>query len=654
MDINNKAITVENISKTFRIPHENRDTIRERLFNLRRKTTYEAFNALSDLSFEVSKGEFFGIIGRNGSGKSTLLKILAGVYTPDKGKVMVNGDISPFLELGVGFNPELSGKDNIYLNATLLGLSKKEIQAQYKAIVDFSELDQFIDLKLKNYSSGMYVRLAFSVAIHANKGILLMDEVLAVGDSNFQAKCLAEFNRYKEMGNTVILVTHDIQTVKRSCDHALLLQNGNILKIGNAAEVCEEYEYQNMSDDEKRQYLENKNTIETDIEQDDTGEIIATQKIHQVIQDDIEITIDKKSDTPGVNINYIILSDDTKTDSGNAIYFVKCLYNGLLGRDPDPEGLQYWVNEMNNGMAEGTVFTKIFNSEEYNRNFTLQQNKDLTIFNIVTFLKEKLSKRTIIVVDVGSQNMSNEEHIYSHLLKHSFKTKVIRLEPNLISRGEREILEKGYELVIHDSFVGDGEEYLFHINDPDSTSSLLPFNTGITSSLFGLHELKTLKTESVRTDTLDELLDSIESIDLLKLDLQGFELNALQNAQKILSKTLIIHCQISFVEIYKGQSPFSDVDRFLRSHGFQFIDFHYECRYPFLTNALVQTKDQLGWGDAIYIKEDGLKNTEESLIIQSLIVLLCYNKVSLAASIAEKYDLLSGNSKYGTLFNSLV
>ena len=258
MMTNDIAICVEHLSKTFKIPHENRDTIRERLFSFRRTLTYETFKALNDVSFNVEKGEFFGIIGRNGSGKSTLLKILAGIYTPDDGNLMVYGDISPFLELGVGFNPEMSGKDNIYLNATILGLSKKEIQAKYDDIVNFSELSQFIDLKLKNYSSGMYVRLAFSVAIHANKGILLMDEVLAVGDANFQVKCKAEFNRYKAMGNTVILVTHDIETVKRNCDRALLLDYGKIVKIGNPVEVGEAYEFLNMSEEEKKRFIDGK------------------------------------------------------------------------------------------------------------------------------------------------------------------------------------------------------------------------------------------------------------------------------------------------------------------------------------------------------------------------------------------------------------
>ena len=245
------AIRAEHISKTFLIPHEVHDTFRERLIHFEKKKKYELFEALKDISFEIKKGEFFGIIGRNGSGKSTLLKILAGIYTPDNGKITINGEVSPFLELGVGFNPELSGRDNIYLNGTILGLSKQEIRSKFDSIVDFSELDRFIDQKLKNYSSGMQVRLAFAVAIHANKGILLMDEVLAVGDSNFQSKCITEFNRFKNDGKTVILVTHDIPTVQRSCERAMLLNNGIIIKIGKSEEVCTEYMYQNMSDEER-------------------------------------------------------------------------------------------------------------------------------------------------------------------------------------------------------------------------------------------------------------------------------------------------------------------------------------------------------------------------------------------------------------------
>ena len=239
------AIITENLSKTFLIPHEIGNTFRERFIRLEWKKKYELFEALKDVSFEVKKGEFFGIIGRNGSGKSTLLKILAGIYTPDKGKVTVNGAVSPFLELGVGFNPELSGRDNIYLNGTILGLSKKEIRSRFDQIVAFSELERFIDQKLKNYSSGMHVRLAFSVAIHVNKDILLMDEVLAVGDTNFQNKCITEFIRYKELGNTVILVTHDLSAIQTYCDRVMLLRDGRNFKIGPADEVTNEYVLQN-------------------------------------------------------------------------------------------------------------------------------------------------------------------------------------------------------------------------------------------------------------------------------------------------------------------------------------------------------------------------------------------------------------------------
>src|ERR1035437_8050289 len=255
------AISVKNVSKQFIIPHEKTDTLKGAFINIFRMNTYEKFYALKDVSFEVKKGEFFGILGRNGSGKSTLLKILAGVYTANKGSVHINGLISPFLELGIGFNPELSGRDNIYLNATVLGLCEREIDAKFDSIVAFSELERFIDQKVKNYSSGMNVRLAFAVAIHANREILLMDEVLAVSDSNFQSKCLREFARYKEMGKTVILVTHDIATVQRYCDRAMLLRNGEVVKIGSAEEVGNEYVYQNMSDEEKRIVDEQKNLL---------------------------------------------------------------------------------------------------------------------------------------------------------------------------------------------------------------------------------------------------------------------------------------------------------------------------------------------------------------------------------------------------------
>ncbi len=251
------AIAVRNVSKSFRIPHEKITTLRGMAISAFKKNTYEEFFALDDVSFDVKKGEFFGIIGRNGSGKSTLLKILADIYTPDKGSVEVNGKISPFLELGIGFNPELSGCDNIYLNATVLGLTKKEIDAKFDDIVKFSGLERFIDQKLKNYSSGMQVRLAFSVSIHANRDILLMDEVLAVGDNNFQKKCINIFKNYRAHNKTVVLVTHDISTVRKYCDRALLLHNGKVLEVGDVDKVCDAYIEKNISAQALREMEEN-------------------------------------------------------------------------------------------------------------------------------------------------------------------------------------------------------------------------------------------------------------------------------------------------------------------------------------------------------------------------------------------------------------
>jgi ABC-type polysaccharide/polyol phosphate transport system ATPase subunit len=243
------SIRVEHLSKTFTIPHEAINTMRgyfvTRCRNLFRPLTYETFMALDDVSFEVSRGEFFGIIGRNGSGKSTLLKIIAGIYNPDRGRVLVNGHISPFLELGIGFHPELSGRDNIYLNGTVLGLSRRQIDEKFQEIVAFAEMERFIDQKIKNYSSGMQVRLAFAVAIHANREILLLDEVLAVGDAIFQKKCLDEVERYRREQKSVILVTHDLVMVQRFCDRAMLLRQGRVAAIGEPQTVINDYLHQN-------------------------------------------------------------------------------------------------------------------------------------------------------------------------------------------------------------------------------------------------------------------------------------------------------------------------------------------------------------------------------------------------------------------------
>lgn len=247
------AIKAENVSKVFKLPHEKNSSIKSVFVNLlSRQKGFELQRALDDLSFEIKKGEFFGIVGRNGSGKSTLLKLLAGIYTPSSGQVRVLGSLTPFIELGVGFNPELTGRENVFLNGALLGFSRKEMKLMYKDIVEFAELNRFMDQKLKNYSSGMQVRLAFSIAIQAKSDILILDEVLAVGDLDFQKKCYNYFTSLKQASQTVVIVTHDMSAIRRYCTRAAIINDGKLIHIGNPDEIAKLYEEINLRHAEKR------------------------------------------------------------------------------------------------------------------------------------------------------------------------------------------------------------------------------------------------------------------------------------------------------------------------------------------------------------------------------------------------------------------
>ena len=236
------AITVKNLSKTFRLPGERRGTLRERLMKFHQRNEVKARKTLDDINFEVMQGEFFGIIGRNGSGKSTLLKILAGIYRPDKGsEVTIHGRIAPMLELGVGFNPELTGRENVFLNATIMGMTRQQVSERYEQIVRFAELEQFMELQVKHYSSGMSVRLAFAVAMQVDSPILLLDEVLAVGDFVFAEKCFAHFEECRKKGRTIILVTHSAESMERFADRAMLIHQSRLEAIGNPHEVLQTY-----------------------------------------------------------------------------------------------------------------------------------------------------------------------------------------------------------------------------------------------------------------------------------------------------------------------------------------------------------------------------------------------------------------------------
>ena len=236
------AISVKNLHKSFKLPTEQAFGLKQAIFNrLRGIKGYKEQKVLKGLDFEIKKGEFLGIVGRNGSGKSTLLKILAGIYYPEKGEITVDGTLIPFIELGVGFNPELTGRENVYMNGALLGFSNEEMDKMYNDIWEFAELKDFQDQKLKNYSSGMQVRLAFSIAIRAKGDILLLDEVLAVGDAAFQQKCADYFKSLKDKNQTVILVTHSMDNVRKFCTRAILIDDGKITQDGEPEKIADAY-----------------------------------------------------------------------------------------------------------------------------------------------------------------------------------------------------------------------------------------------------------------------------------------------------------------------------------------------------------------------------------------------------------------------------
>jgi ABC-type polysaccharide/polyol phosphate transport system ATPase subunit len=235
------AVKVDGVSKTFRLPQEQVHTLKERALHPLRRRRFDTLHALREVAFEVRRGEVFGIVGRNGSGKSTLMKCLAGIYRADAGEMWLRGRMAPFIELGVGFNPDLTAHDNVIINAVMLGLTPDEARRRYSSIIDFAELHEFAELKLKNYSSGMQVRLAFSVMVHVDADLLLIDEVLAVGDAAFQQKCYDVLNGLRDQGKTILLVTHDMAQVQRFCDRALVLERGRRVAFGNASEMARRY-----------------------------------------------------------------------------------------------------------------------------------------------------------------------------------------------------------------------------------------------------------------------------------------------------------------------------------------------------------------------------------------------------------------------------
>ena len=310
------AVKVDHVSKYFKLPTEATNSLRTALVNrFKGIKGYKEQHVLKDISFEVEKGDFFGILGRNGSGKSTLLKIISEIYVPEKGTVTIDGKLVSFIELGVGFNPELTGRENVYMNGAMLGFSTAEIDAMYDDIVDFAELHDFMNQKLKNYSSGMQVRLAFSVAIKAQGDILILDEVLAVGDEAFQRKCNDYFQERKKSGKTTILVTHDMGAVKKYCNKAVLIENGLVKAIGDPFDVSDQYSFDNLESSSHPNGNEDEGLVTAEVK-DFAARLLSPKKVTPDDEVVIEFSFDLLDDSVNPHIAFSFVDIST----GNGLY----------------------------------------------------------------------------------------------------------------------------------------------------------------------------------------------------------------------------------------------------------------------------------------------------------------------------------------------
>ena len=310
------AVKVDHVSKYFKLPTEATNSLRTALVNrFKGIKGYKEQHVLKDISCEVEKGDFFGILGRNGSGKSTLLKIISEIYVPEKGTVTIDGKLVSFIELGVGFNPELTGRENVYMNGAMLGFSTAEIDAMYDDIVDFAELHDFMNQKLKNYSSGMQVRLAFSVAIKAQGDILILDEVLAVGDEAFQRKCNDYFQERKKSGKTTILVTHDMGAVKKYCNKAVLIENGLVKAIGDPFDVSDQYSFDNLESNSHHNGNEDEGLVTAEVK-DFTARLLSPKKVTPDDEVVIEFSFDLLDDSVNPHIAFSFIDIST----GNGLY----------------------------------------------------------------------------------------------------------------------------------------------------------------------------------------------------------------------------------------------------------------------------------------------------------------------------------------------
>jgi ABC-2 type transport system ATP-binding protein len=360
------AIQVENLHKSFRIPTQRVDSLKERAVHPFSGREYRELHALDGISFEIHQGEFFGIVGRNGSGKSTLLKLLASIYRADAGTIRMAGRLAPFIELGVGFNLDLTARDNVVLNGVMMGLTPQETRRRLDSVIEFAELGEFVDLKLKNYSSGMLVRLAFSLMLEVDADILLIDEVLAVGDASFQQKCADAFREMKAAGKTIVLVTHEMGTVEEYCHRAMLISGGRIQHIGNPGEVGREYLRLNFEEEASDEDAPSGPLPESDSVRlleahlvDETGAPLKALAYGEPIK--VKMELEALRDSTGLHAGLILTNAD---EVGVYEYIVP------IGSDSEPPPVRKGqrmqiVTEIENRLAPGHYFLSVGINRSY-------------------------------------------------------------------------------------------------------------------------------------------------------------------------------------------------------------------------------------------------------------------------------------------------
>lgn len=398
------VIKVENVSKDFKLVHERNTTIKSRFVGMlrgKKSRTSETQHALKNVSFEIKKGEFFGIVGRNGSGKSTLLKMLAGIYQPSKGKIKVEGKLVPFIELGVGFNPELTGRENVYLNGSILGFSRKEVDAFYSEVVEFAELGEYMDKKLKNYSSGMQVRLAFSMAVRAKADILLIDEVLAVGDADFQRKCYDYFRKLKKDRKTVVFVSHDMAAIKEFCDRAALIENSKLTKVSGTTEITQAYNALFMNDSNEGGF----NQLQTEMRQGSGAVQIIDAKLDKGVYTAKDAKLEMQVTLRGVSSNsHLMTGFSVKNAEGQFLNNNHTWEEGLelpsLESDKTCSIKWVWPNVYENGVYTIDVYACGKENEVYDR-----------LQDAVTFKAKRINRSgSLVALEANARLVRNDKN----------------------------------------------------------------------------------------------------------------------------------------------------------------------------------------------------------------------------------------------------